>query len=89
MAEIFGVPPHGWKWENFQQISEFWGRLVCLGKSIARTYSFVSMKFLIDIDIFYNIHGDFILTLGDYGYRVIVKEVGPMIQVTQKFSNTI
>jgi len=50
--EIIGVPPHGWKWENFKKIAYLWGRLICLGKSIARTDNFESMKILIATDTF-------------------------------------
>ncbi|KAJ8434196.1 hypothetical protein Cgig2_004667 [Carnegiea gigantea] len=44
--EIFGVPPHGWKGENFRRIVELWGRVVCLGKSIdnSDSFEFESMK---------------------------------------------
>jgi len=23
--DIYGVPPHGWSWENFKKIAELWG----------------------------------------------------------------
>jgi len=81
--EIFGVPPHGWSWENFQRIANIWGSLVSLGKSIARTDSFNSMKVLIDTGVFKSIEGDVLLTIGDAGYRVQVKEVGTVVQVCQ------
>ncbi|KAJ8450401.1 hypothetical protein Cgig2_004858 [Carnegiea gigantea] len=45
--EIIGVPPHGWKWENFKKIADIWGKLICLAKPIIRTESFESMKILI------------------------------------------
>ena len=48
--EIFRVPPHGWTWENFKGIADTWGRLISLGKSIARTDLFESMKTLVDTD---------------------------------------
>jgi len=81
--EIFGVPPHRWNWENFHGIAKIWGSLVSLGKSIARTDSFNSMKVLIDTGIFNSIEGDVILHLEDSGYRLKVKEVGPVFQVGQ------
>ena len=81
--EIFGVPPHGWIWENFHGIAKIWGSLVSLGKSIARTDSFNSMKVLIDTGILTSIEGDVILHLEDQGYRIKVKEVGPVFQVGQ------
>jgi len=39
------------------------------------------MKVLIETQIFYGIQGDFTLILEVCGYNVIVKEVGPTIQV--------
>jgi len=68
--EVVGVPPHGWKWENFKAIAELWGYLICLGKPIARTDTFESIKLLIEIDIVFFIEGDFILTIDDLGFRV-------------------
>ena len=50
--EVFGVPPRGWCWENYNRISGLWGKLITLGKSIARTESFKSMKMLIATDVF-------------------------------------
>ncbi|KAJ8423433.1 hypothetical protein Cgig2_010127 [Carnegiea gigantea] len=79
--EIFGVPPHGWKWENFKKIANIWGKLISLGKSIARTDSFESMKVLIVTDIFRTIEGEILLSLEDAGYRIMIKELGPAIQV--------
>ena len=42
--DIFGIPPHGWKWDNFKNIVEIWGRFICLGKSTSHTESFKVMK---------------------------------------------
>lgn len=74
--EIYGVPPHGWLWENFSKIAETWGRLICLGKPIYCTDSFESMKVRIVTDIFRRIDEELLLTLEDGGYRVWIKEVG-------------
>ncbi|KAJ8433576.1 hypothetical protein Cgig2_012589 [Carnegiea gigantea] len=78
--EVFGVPPRGRMWENFKRISELWGRLITLGKSIACTESFESMKMLVVTDMFYQIEEKILLTIDDKGHRVIVREIGPAIQ---------
>ena len=54
-----------------------------MGKSIARTDSFNSMRALIDTGVFNSIEGDVILTIEDAGYRVKVKEVDPVFQGCQ------
>ncbi|KAJ8446349.1 hypothetical protein Cgig2_005880 [Carnegiea gigantea] len=69
--EVFRVPPRGWCWENFEQISNLWGRLISLGKSVCRTDSFESMKTLIE---------ETLLQIEHVGYRVMVKEIGLAIQ---------
>ena len=84
--EVVGVPPHGWDWENFKQIAEIWGYLICLGKPILRTDAFDSMKLLIEAEILSFIEEDFILTIEDLGFRVHVREVslaGSVIQVAK------
>jgi len=83
--EIIGVPPHGWKWENFKKIVELWGVLLCLGKPIIRTDSFESMKVLIATDILRSIQCDLTLHIEDLGFRVLVKEIGPASQAFQAF----
>ena len=79
--EVVGVPPHGWKWENFKAIAELWGYLICLGKPISRTDTFESMRLLIETDVLFFIEGDFILTIEDMGFRVIAREVGLVSQM--------
>lgn len=81
--EIFGVPPHGWTWDNFKKVADICGRIVCLGKSIARIHSFDSMKVLIETDRFHTIEADVILSIEDSGYRLKIKEVGSSPQVIQ------
>ncbi|KAJ8434651.1 hypothetical protein Cgig2_034085 [Carnegiea gigantea] len=81
--EIFRVPPHRWTWDNFKKVTDIWGRIVCLGKSIARIDFFDSMKVLIDTDRFYIREADVIPSIEDSGYRLKIKEVGPSVQVIQ------
>ena len=84
--EVVGVPPHGWVWENFQQIAEVWGCLISLSKPILRMDAFDSMKLLIETDIMSYIDEVFILTIEDLGFRINVREVsiaGPMFQTIQ------
>jgi len=73
--EVVGVPPHGWIWENFQQIAGIWGYLISLSKPIIRTDAFDSMKLLIETDIMSCIEEHVILNIEDLGYRIYVKEV--------------
>jgi len=82
--EVVGVPPHGWKWENFKKIADIWGYLISLGKPIARTDTFESMRLLIETNILVRIDDDFIFTLGDLGFRVIVRKIGPAFQTLQR-----
>ena len=79
--EIYGVPPHGWSWENFKNIAQLWGSLICLGKSILRTDTFEVMRVLIVTDIFRRIEQEILLSLADRGYRVWIKEIGSTVQV--------
>ncbi|KAJ8446697.1 LOW QUALITY PROTEIN: hypothetical protein Cgig2_002859 [Carnegiea gigantea] len=74
--EIFGVPPRGWKGENFRRIAELWGRVVCLGKDIdnSDSFEFESMKSCTSIE--------------DSGYRIVIKKVGSTVQVIQKVHTT-
>ena len=87
--EIFGVPPHGWIWENFKGIANSWGRLINLGKSFVRTDSFESMKILIVNDHFHRIEANFILSLEDSGYRIKVKEISLDVQLIQSSTPTM
>jgi len=82
--EVIGVPPHGWKWENFKKIADIWGYLIYLGKSIAKTDTFESMRLLIETNILVRIDDDFVFTLEDMGFRVIVREISPASQIYQK-----
>ena len=61
--DIIGVPPHGWKWENFKQIAELWGRLICLGKSSSITDSFEVMRVLIATRSLHRIEAEILLTV--------------------------
>jgi len=70
--EVFGVPPLGWKWENFKRIADNWGHLISLGKSIAKTNTFDSMRMLLETDILVRIDDEFILKIEDFGFRVFV-----------------
>ena len=79
--EVFGVPPRGWCWENFQRISDLWGRLITLRKSIAKTDSVESMQLLITIDIFSQIEEEILLTLEDEGHHIPVQEVRGAVQM--------
>ena len=51
-----------------------------LGKSIALTESFESMKMLIATDVFTRIEEEILLTLEDEGHRVIVREIATTFQ---------
>ena len=72
------------KWENFKKIVDLWGRPISLGKSIARTDSFQSMKVLIVTNIFHTIEQEIILSLEDAGYRLMIKELGYAFQLQTK-----
>ncbi|KAJ8447486.1 hypothetical protein Cgig2_019480 [Carnegiea gigantea] len=80
--EIFGVPPRGWKGENFRRITELWGRVVCLGKGIdnSDSFEFESMKVLIDTDILGTINWEIVI--------IVIKEVSSTVQVIQKVHTT-
>ncbi|KAJ8420960.1 hypothetical protein Cgig2_012930 [Carnegiea gigantea] len=81
--EIFGVPPHGWLWKNFNSVGEIWGRVVCLSKPIYHTNSFENMKILIVTDVLQRIEEDLFLILRDEGFRIFIKEVGPALPLIQ------
>ena len=72
--DIYGVPPHGWMWENFKTIAEIWGTFICLGRSTSIPDSFEVLKVLIATDILQTIEQELRLTLGNCSYRVMVKE---------------
>ena len=63
--EVYGVPLRGWLWENFKRISELWGRLITLGKSIAYKESLESMKMLVITDTFYRIEEEMLLSIDE------------------------
>ena len=78
--DILGVPPHGWKWENFKLIAELWGIFIYLGNSTITAESFESMRVLIATDIFRRIDAELLLHLDHCGYRVFIREVGTVCQ---------
>ena len=79
---IVGVPPQGWLWENFKNIAELWGKLVCLGKSATATDSFEAMRVCIVTKILQKINSEIVLSLGSCGYRVTVTETDLVTQVS-------
>jgi len=82
--EVIGVSPHGWLWENFKSIAELWGCLICLGKPIMRTDSFVSMKMLIETEVLSSIDEAIVLMVEDMGFRVHVKEAQVKSMIVQE-----
>ena len=82
--DVIGVLPYGWKWENFKQIAELWGRLICLGKSSSNTDSFEVMRVLIATKSFQRIEAEVLLTVGYGGYRVMIKEAETISQMFNK-----
>jgi len=78
-VEVFGVPIHGWTKENFQKIAEVWGKLLSLESVDDPIPSYESMKMLIATDHIYQIHGDILLQVGNTGYRVVVTEIGAVL----------
>ena len=64
---------------NLNRISGLWGRLISLGKSIAQTDTFKSMKVLITAYYFFGIQKKILFTLDDEGHRVVVREIKPTI----------
>jgi len=78
---IVGVPPQGWLWENFKNIAELWGKLVCLEKSTTATDSFEAMRICIVTKILQKINSKIVLSLGSCGYRVTVTETDLVTQV--------
>ena len=83
--EVFGVPPHGWNQQNFENIASIWGKVVCLETPIEDTISFESMRILIDSDRLQTIEGHLLLHLGDAGYRIKVKEASYSFQINPQF----
>ena len=79
--DVLGVPPHGWKWENFKSIAELWGRLIYLGKSTLNTDSFEVMRVLVATKTFQRIEAEVLLSVGYGGYKVTVKEAETVSQV--------
>jgi len=73
--DVYGVPPHGWTWENFKAIVETWGSIICLGKSTLEPESFEVMRVLIATKLFRKIEDEILLALDYGGYRVMVREV--------------
>ena len=65
-------------------ITHPWGYLVCLGKAIARTDSFASMRMLIETDVLLFIEKEIILRIEELGYKVIIREVGSVSQIIQQ-----
>jgi len=82
--DILGVPPQGWKWENFKLIAELWGQLICLGKSTTCTDSFKAMRALITTDRFCRIDSEILLLVDNYGYRVTIREIETVCQAVWK-----
>ena len=64
--DVIGVPPHGWMWENFKQIAELWGSMICLGKSSSNTDSFEVMRILVATKTMQRIEAMVLLQIG-YG----------------------
>ena len=82
--DVIGIPPHGWVWENFKQIAELWGRMICLGKSSSNTESFEAMRILVATKVMQRIEAVVILQVGYGGYRVSVKETGNISPMPSK-----
>ena len=83
---ILGVPPHGWCWENFKQIAELWGKLICLRKAASLTDSFESMRVLSATKNFQRIDSEILFTLGSCGYRITITEAEMITQPSAKCS---
>jgi len=81
--EVIGVPPHGWKWENFKGIAEKWGKFISLGKSTLNTESFEAMRVQIATPVFQKIEAEILLLVGYGGYRVMVREVETISQIVR------
>ena len=84
--DVIGVPPQGWVWENFKQIAELWGRMICLGKSSTNTESFETMRVLVATKIMHRIEAVVLLQVGYGGYRVSIKEVGNISPMPSKIN---
>jgi len=80
--DVIGVPPHGWMWENFKQIAELWGSLICLGKSSSNTDSFEVMRILIATKSMQRIEAVVLLEVGYGGYKILVKEAETISQMS-------
>jgi len=81
--EVIGVPPHGWKWENFKDIAEKWGKFISLGRSTLNTESFETMRVQIATAVFQKIEAEILLQVGFGGYRVMVREVETVSQMAR------
>jgi len=84
--DVIGVPPHGWLWENFKQIAELWGRMICLGKSSSNTESFEVMRVLVATRVMQKIEAIVLLHVGYGGYNVYIKEAETISQVPSKIN---
>jgi len=85
--EVIGIPPHGWKWQNFRKIAELWGHLICLGRSIEKTDTFETMTMLIQTNILRRIEDEIIFHIEDLGFRIVVKELSLVSPVLLKAHN--
>ena len=50
--------------------------MICLGKPIARTNFFESLKILVETHGLHSVEGNLILTLKDLGFATVVREIG-------------
>ena len=82
--DILGVPPQGWKWENFKLIANLWGQLICLGKSTTNSKSYEAMRALIATDRFCRIDSEILLLVENCGYRVTIREIATVGQAVRK-----
>jgi len=81
---IVGIPPHGWRWDNFKMTAALWGVPLCMNRSAKLTESFEVMKVLIVTKIMHRIEGEVLLHLDYEGYRVFVKEIDTVSQDTHQ-----
>ncbi|KAJ8451976.1 LOW QUALITY PROTEIN: hypothetical protein Cgig2_016557 [Carnegiea gigantea] len=88
--EVFGVPLHGWNWENFKNIVEIWGMVECWDTPIKETFSFESMRILISADRLHSIEDELILSIED---KIMIKEascvIAPQIKISTSSSMKI
>jgi len=61
---------------NFQKHCRDLGQSSMSRNPIEKIDSFKAMKVLTDIDQLRTIEGEMLLSLEDYGYKIVVKEVG-------------